>query len=461
MRPPPALLVLLACAPCPAAAPRPNIVLILADDLGYGDLSCYGQKHFQTPHLDRIAAEGVRFTDHYAGATVCAPSRCCLMTGLHGGHAGIRGNGPFELRPDPADVTVATLLQRAGYRTAMIGKSCVTGNTQTPATVLAKGFDVFYGTTSHKDGHFRFPRFVYDQADRLPLAGNTLHSGPHHDVDLYTARALRFIADTAGHQPFFLLLSYPAPHASLIAPEDALARVTIRDDVDYWPEQSHYSRVRNVKANYAALVTRLDDAAGRILELLERTGVGADTLVMFTSDNGPHSEGGYRPAMLASSGPLRGGKRDLHEGGIRVPLVARWPGGAAAGRVVDHPSAFWDFLPTACELAGVKPPDGLDGISYVAALTGRGAQARHDFLYWEFHELGGRRALRAGDWKLVQHGLEPGRFGAPQLFDLARDRGEQHDLAASRPELVRELLERMDRARVPDPRFRLPGLDQR
>ncbi len=453
------LLALLFLVPIARAAP-PNVIFILADDLGYGDLSCYGQKHFKTPNLDRLAAEGVRFTSHYAGSTVCAPSRSALMTGRHTGHGGIRANGEFKLRPDPEDLTVATLLKNAGYDTALIGKSCVTGNTQTPETLKQKGFDYFYGTTQHKDGHFRHPKFVYENLERVELEGNTLYGGPHYDVDLYTKKALEFVGNR-GEEPFFLVLSYPVPHASLDVPEDSLEKVRggIEDEVSWLPETYHYKPVKEVKATYAGMVSRIDDAVGALIAKLKEKGLDENTLILFSSDNGSHIEGGYHYEMLGSNDPLRGGKRDLYEGGIRVPLVARWPGGAPAGRVTDHPSAFWDFLPTICELAGIEAPRDIDGISYAPTLTGKGEQETHDFLYWEFHERGGRRALREGNWKLVQYGLEPGNFGEPELYDLSQDIAEKNNLAAEHPERVERMVETMNGARTPDPRFPMPGLD--
>lgn len=453
--------VLTAALPALSAAPRPNVIFIITDDLGYGDLSCYGQKNFKTPHLDRLAAEGVRFTNHYSGAPVCAPSRCTLLTGYHTGHASIRGNGPFTLRPDPEDLTIATLMRRAGYATALIGKSCVTGNTQTPETLAEKGFEYFYGTTDHKDGHFRNPPFVYENTKRIELEGNTRYEGPHYDVDLYTAKALEFV-ERQSDKPFFLILSYPVPHASLDVPEDSLAKVRPGIKNDHPSKQGknpHYKPVKEVKAAYAGMVSRVDDAVGSIIAKLKAKGMDENTLVLFSSDNGSHTEGGYDHKMLQSNGVLRGGKRDLYEGGIRVPLIARWPGSATGGKVTDHPSAFWDFMPTACELLGIEVPAGLDGISFAATLTGTGVQAAHPSLYWEFHELGGRRALRKGDWKLVQYGLKPGSFGKCELYNLAEDISEQNDLAEAHPQRVAEMLEEMNAARTPNERFPLPGLD--
>lgn len=443
------------------AGQRPNIILIITDDLGYGDLSCYGQEHFDTPVLDGLARGGLRFTDHYSGSTVCAPSRCALMTGRDTGHASIRGNGPHQLRDDPQDLTLARVLKDAGYRTGMVGKSCVTGNVQDPRVPLRKGFDVFYGTTMHKDGHHRFPIFVFDQERTVPLAGNDRHWGRHYDGELFTRRAERFIAETPADQPFFLLLSYPIPHASVLAPEGAAAGFRFPDDRAHDPERPHYTPVDRVMANYAGMVTAIDGYVGRILEALAAKGVANNTLTFFTSDNGSHFEGGYHPDLLASNGPLRGGKRDLHEGGIRVPLIAHWPDGITPGRSSDLPSAFWDFLPSFCELVGRKPPGDIQGLSFLPTLTGTGEQALHESLYWEFHEGEGRRALRQGDWKLVQYGLQPGKLGKPRLFNLADDIGEDHDLAESDPERLAAMMAAMEAARVPSDEFPLPGIDRR
>ena len=442
-----------------AAMAKPNIVFIITDDLGYGDLSCNGQKFFETPVLDGLASKGLRFTDFYSGATVCAPARCSLMTGRDPGHAFIRGNGPFALRPDPPDITVGTLLQGAGYRTAMIGKSCITGNTQTPEVVLSKGFDVFYGTTDHRDGHFRYPKFVYDQTEKVMLEGNKLHEGPHYDAELYMKAAEKFIGEQPKDQPFFLLLSFPIPHASLLAPEGKAEELDMKNDVNF-RNSNHYSNVEGVKANYAAMVMELDAYVGRVMKALEAKGVEEDTLVMFTSDNGSHFEGGYDPKLLNSNGELRGGKRDLYEGGIRVPLVAYWPAGIKKPGAPEAPFAFWDVLPTACELAGVETPSEIEGISFAPTLTGQGEQEMHESLYWEFHERKGRRALRQGKWKLVQYDLGAKNPGKPQLFDLSQDIGEQKDLAAKHPERVKDMIKWMNQHREPAERFPMAPLDK-
>lgn len=433
------------------AAAKPNIVFIIADDLGYGDLGCYGQKTIHTPVLDKLAAGGIRFTQHYSGSTVCAPSRSSLMTGLDTGSTWLRGNGEFELRPDPDDITVAALLKRAGYRTAMVGKSCVTGNTQNPKHVLNKGFDVFYGTTSHKDGHYRYPPFVYDQEKKIELEGNNLHTGKHYDAELYTVRAERFIRET--EDPFFLLLSYPIPHAAVLGPEGS-----VPGGAGMTHEKGHYTQVKDPAAHYRAMVEALDGYVGRVVAALEEKGVEKDTLIVFTSDNGSHFEGGYNPKMLDSSGPLRGGKRDLYEGGIRVPMIARWPAGIPKPGDSGHISAFWDFLPTACELAGIETPGGLHGVSYAPTLTGKGEQKAHDFLYWEFHEQNTRRALLQGDWKLVQYDL--GKNGKPELYHLGQDIGETKDLSAKEPERVAAMIGIMEGHRKPSPIFPNKALDR-
>jgi arylsulfatase A len=443
------LFVLLAAAGFAFA--KPNIIYIIADDLGYGDIGSFGQKTIKTPVLDELAANGIRFTQHYSGSTVCAPARSSLMTGLDTGSTWLRGNGEFELRPDPQDLTVGTLLQRAGYRTAMVGKSCISGNTQNPQRVLDKGFDVFYGTTNHKDGHFRYPEFVYDQTERVELEGNQLHTGKHYDAELYTVRAERFIREA--EDPFFLLLSYPIPHAAVLGPEGS-----VPGGAGMEHQKGHYTQVKDPAAHYRAMVEAMDAYVGRVLTALEEKGVADNTLVFFTSDNGSHFEGGYNPKMHNSSGPLRGGKRDLYEGGIRVPTIAHWPAGITKKGDSEHVSAFWDFLPTACELAGIDAPEGLHGISFAPTLTGKGEQRVHDFLYWEFHEMGTRRALRQGDWKLVQY--EVAKDGKPELYHLGKDLGETNDLAAEEPERVAAMLKIMEEHRIPSPIFPNQALDR-
>jgi len=416
----------------PAPRERPNIVVILADDLGYGDLGCYGQAAIQTPHLDRMAAEGLRFTQHYAGATVCAPSRSCLLTGQHTGHTPMRGNGDVALSAD--DVTLGHLLQAAGYRTAMIGKASTACRTDDPGQPNACGFDHFFGVLSHRAAHDYFPLSVVRNGEVLELAGNARHEGPHYSHDLFLAEARAFLAQRRD-APFFLLYSAQIPHASLYAPDAQRAAYLGTFDEVPVTDQKHYRNEPAPKATYAAMVSRLDWEVGQILDALEANGQTGSTLVLFASDNGAMNEGGHRRAAFKSSGSLRGGKRDLFEGGIRTPLLARWPGTVAPG-VTDHVSAFWDFVPTLCALAGCEPPEGLDGISFAPTLLGAGEQLPHTHLYWEFHEQGGKRAVRFGSWKAIQLGVRKNPDGPVLLYDLERDPAEAHDVADDHPAVV-------------------------
>ena len=440
-------------------APLPNIVFIIADDLGYGDLSCYGQKNFPTRHIDKLAGNGIRFTRHYSGSTVCAPSRCSLMTGRDTGHSTVRGNGRNTINDD--EVTVAELVKSVGYNTAMIGKSCVTGNTQTPEKVLASGFDYFYGTTDHRDGHFRYPKFVYKNTKRIKFPDNKLHEGTHYDGHLYTKEALNYITKQSSETPFFLILSYPIPHASVLAPEADRAEVRhlVKEEVVY-KKSRHYSNTTEVLANYISMITIMDKGVGSIVDQLTKQDLLEDTLIIFTSDNGPAFVGGKKPDMLNSSGPLRGGKRDLYEGGVRVPFIASWPGGIAKGQTTDHASAFWDFLPTVCELTGQVNPDDIQGVSYAATLLGHENQAKHKYLYWEYlNSKGGLRALQQGDWKVVQCDVNKSKRGV-ELYNIAKDMGERNDLSKSHPEKLSELFKLMENARVVSPLFPNEVLDQ-
>jgi arylsulfatase A-like enzyme len=433
----------------PAFAAKPNILFILADDLGYGDLSCYGQTHFQTPAIDRLAAGGIRFTQHYSGSTVCAPARASLMTGKDTGHTAIRGNGAFEL---PAtETTVATLLRQAGYRTTLIGKSCVTGNTQTPETLAKHGFDYFFGTTDHRDGHFRYPEFLYENTRRIEFPENKLHTGSHYDLDLYTEKALAHLDAQSAEKPFFLLLSIPVPHASVNLPEESIPGKPVK--------HPHYTRVADPKQSYAGLMARIDKTVGALTDKLREKGLLDNTIVIFTSDNGPHSEGGYQPAMLKSAGELRGHKRDLYEGGIRVPFIAHWPASIKPGRTSSHPSAFWDFLPTVCALTGIAAPDDIQGLSYLPTLIDKQGQAAHEHLYWELNEQDGRHALRAGDWKIVRYDLNKKPAGAIELYNLREDPSETTDLAGKHPDVLEKLTAMLEKARVPCPLFPWPALD--
>ena len=423
-----------------AAEPRrPNIIFILADDLGYGDLGCYGQQRIQTPNIDKLAAEGMRFTQCYAGSTVCAPSRCALMTGLHTGHATVRGNALMPLRPQ--DVTIAEVLKRAGYTTALIGKWGL-GEPGTTGVPNRKGFDTFFGYLNQVHAHNYYPDYLWRNEERATIEGNIVTDGvasqhAQYAPDLFTKEALRFV-EQQKDSPFFLYLAYITPHANNERGNKEGNGLEVPDDAPYsnkpWPQ---------VEKNFAAMVTRMDADVGRLMTRLKKLGLDENTIVFFSSDNGPHKEGGHDPLFFQSGGPLKGTKRDLYEGGIRVPMIARWPGHIAAGKTSEQVWAFWDFVPTAAELCGITPPAGLDGISMMPALLDKGEQKQHDFLYWEFHERGFQQAVRMGDWKAVRPA-----WGKPlELYDLRSDLAERHNVAGQNAEIVSKIEEYLKNAR--------------
>jgi arylsulfatase A-like enzyme len=435
---------------------KPNIIFILADDLGYGDLGCYGQTKIKTPNLDKMAAEGMRFTSFYAGSTVCAPSRCALMTGLHTGHAFIRGNAALSLRPE--DLTVAEVLKQAGYRTGLIGKWGL-GNPDTTGLPQLQGFDQFFGYLDQTHAHDYYPDYLwrYDPAtDTTPgYDGRVVfreNQGGNRGVyvnDLFTSAALNFVKLNKPEQlnkyrPFFLYLAYTIPHANNEEGRRTGNGMQVPSDAPYsdqsWPA---------AEKNKAAMITRLDGYIGQLLDKLKELKVGDNTIVFFSSDNGPHKEGGVNPKFFQSGGPLRGIKRDLYEGGIRVPLIVRWPGKIRAGTVNDQPWAFWDFLPTAATLARATVPEKLDGLSLLPTLLGLPQTNRHEFLYWEFHERGFQQAVRMGDWKAVRP-----QAGAPlELYNLSADLGEKQNVAGQNPEVVAKIEEYLKTARTESERW--------
>ncbi len=432
------------------AAPRqPNIVYILLDDAGYGDLSCYGQQKFSTPNIDRLAKEGLRFTDHYAGCTVCAPTRCVLMTGLHTGHSYVRGNR--EVKPEgqaaiPGDtVTVAKLLRQAGYATGAFGKWGL-GAPGSEGDPTNQGFDTFFGYNCQREAHSYYPTHLWSNTTKVPLDGKT------YSHDLIMVEALKFIRS---HQqgPFFCYLPVTIPHAAMHVPEEYAAPFR-RQFPQYEDKIGKYRGpdVKNPAAAFAGMMTKLDEGVGQIMNLLKELDIDQHTLVMLTSDNGPHREGGHVPDFFNSNGGLRGHKRDLYDGGIRVPLIARWPGVVPAGRESDMVSAHWDMLPTWCELAGAATPDGLDGISLVAELRGESdRQTQHDYLYWEFYEQGGKRAVRFGDWKAVQLNLHRNLESPVAVYNLRIDPAEQTDVAREHPEIVSQAKKYFAAAHSPSP----------
>lgn len=420
-----------------AAAERPNIVLILADDLGYGDLGCYGQTRIQTPNLDRMAAEGIRFTSAYAGSTVCAPSRCSLMTGLHTGHARTRGNRSPDLPLRPEDLTFTEILKKAGYRTALFGKWSL-GELGSTGYPTRKGFDEWFGFFSQLHAHNYYPEHLLDGETAYLCRGNMGLQRKDYAPDLFTRRALQFIEKQNPSNPFFLHLCYTVPHANNEMGRDSGDGMEAPSYGPYanrpWPRP---------EKGFAAMITRMDSDIGRLFATLKSRGLDDNTLVIFTSDNGPHKEGGHSPSFFESSGPLRGIKRDLTEGGIRVPAIARWPARIRAGQTVDFPWAFWDVLPTFAELAAAPVPSGLDGMSIVPTLLGR-SQKPHDYFYWEFHEGGFSQAVRMGPWKGIRKGLD----GPVELYNLGEDLRESRNLAPDQPAIVREIGRLMREART-------------
>ncbi len=415
---------------------RPNIVFILADDLGYGDLGCYGQKQILTPNIDKLAQEGLRFTQAYAGSTVCAPSRCCLMTGYHTGHARIRGNAQVPLRPE--DVTVAEVLKKAGYATGLAGKWGL-GEAESTGVPTKKGFDSFFGYLNQVHAHNYWPEFLWRNETKAPLEGNEVVKGVATKRAIYSAdpiakESLDFI-DKSKDRPFFLYFASTLPHANNEAGKEGME---IPSDAPYsdklWPQ---------AQKNHAAMITRLDADVGRVMQKLHDLKLDENTIVFFSSDNGPHREGGGDPEFFKSSGLLRGIKRSMTEGGIRVPMIVRWPGQIKPG-VSDQIWAFWDFLPTAAALSGANAPEGIDGLSVVPTLLGKSEQKKHAFLYWEFHEGGSKQAVRMGDWKGIRN-----KIGGPlELYDLSKDIGEKMDVSAANPEIVMKIEDYLKSART-------------
>lgn len=419
------------------AAVRPNIIFILADDLAYADLGCYGQKQIRTPHIDRLAAEGMRFTQFYAGSTVCAPSRSCLMTGQHTGHTRIRGNGGRKgerVALHPQDVTVAEVLKEAGYRTGIFGKWGL-GEDGSPGVPNRQGFDEWYGFLNQTDAHNYYPPFLHRNEKKITLPGNADGRREQYVHDLFTQEALAFIERSRGG-PFFLYLAYTIPHANNELTRETGNGMEVPSDAPYTDKQW-----AQPDKNFAAMVTRMDGDVGKIMAKLKELALDEKTIVFFTSDNGPHKEGGRQVDFFDSNGPLRGIKRDLYEGGIRVPMIVRGPGRVLTG-VSDHVGASWDFLPTAAELAGAAPPEGIDGLSMLNALRGR-PQKSHEYLYWEFHEAKAAQAVRFGDWKAVRPKGKP-----IELYDLAKDLGEERDVASQHPEVVARAENILSRART-------------
>ncbi|WP_420459625.1 arylsulfatase [Neolewinella sp.] len=457
--------LLCTCGPAPdaeqqtsTAARPPNIIYILADDLGYGDLSCYGQQHFATPNIDRLAASGLRFTQHYSGSTVCAPSRSALLTGLHTGHTYVRGNQ--EVQPEgqvplPDSIyTLAELLHDRGYRTGAFGKWGL-GYPGSEGTPLRQGFDRFYGYNCQRLAHHYYPYFLWDDDRRDTLGGNAGAKKGQYAPTLIQKEVLNFV-EANRDAPFFLYYAHVIPHAELAAPDSIVDRFAGQFDpetpyagYDEGPgyRRGAYESAAQPHATFAAMVTVLDRHVGELMDRLDALGLTENTLVIFTSDNGPHLEGGADPDYFDSNGPLRGYKRDLYEGGIRVPMIASMPGTVPVG-TSDHMSAFWDVYPTLAELTGAPSEQRVDGISMLPTLRGQEEQTEHDYLYWEFHEQGGRQAVRMGPWKGVRYDVFADADSPLELYDLRTDVGETTDVAGEHPEIVARLDSLIQNSRV-------------
>jgi arylsulfatase A-like enzyme len=403
-----------------AADAKPNVIYILADDLGYGDLGCFGQKHIKTPNIDRLAAEGMKFTQAYAGETVCAPSRATLMTGQHNGHTFVRGNK--EIKPEgqvpmPADTfTVAHLMKKAGYATGIVGKWGL-GKPDSASVPNKMGFDHFFGYNCQTKAHEYYPEYLWRDTAKVMLQGK------HYSHDLLAEDALAWVRDHKGG-PFFLYLAFTIPHQKLQVP-----------DLGPYANESWPNNLKTL----AAMITRMDKDVGRLMALVKELGIDDNTLVFFASDNGA----AWRDKQFNHSGPLRGYKRDMYEGGLRTPAIARWPGRIKPGVVSDQVWAFWDFLPTMAELTGQPTPRGMDGVSILPALVD-GKPVEHPPLYWEFHERQFDQAARIGDWKAVRRGLK----NPIELYDLKTDVGEQHDVAVQHADVVKRFEEYFKTART-------------
>ncbi len=469
-----------------SAQQRPNILYIMCDDMGYGDLSCYGQQHFRTPNIDRLASEGMLMTSAYAGSPVSAPSRACFMTGQHAGHTHVRGNREYWHKAntvmyganadyavvgqepyDTAHAILPEIFKAAGYRTGLFGK-WAGGYEGSPSTPDKRGIDEFYGYICQFQAHLYFPNFlnrfsrsagdtavvreVLEQNIQHAMFGTDYDNRTQYSADLIHQRALYWLRQQDAHTPFFGIFTYTLPHAELRQPDDSLLqafRGHLLPERSYRGDNpSRYNPTPEAHAQFAAMITRLDKQVGEIMHLLEECGLADNTVLIFTSDNGPHEEGGADPAYFNHDGKFRGLKRSTHEGGIRIPFIVRWPSHVCPGSKSDFPFAFYDLLPTFCDMAGITdyPKQDIDGLSILPTLTGKGRQQRHDHLYWEFHETD-MLGLRRGKWKLVV------KHGTPSLYNLANDPHEDRDLADRYPRLVRRLVRKIHEEHTNNPLF--------
>lgn len=474
---------------------RPNVLIIMCDDMGYGDLGCYGQPYISTPCIDSMAAQGLRFTQAYAGSPVSAPSRASLMTGQHSGHCEVRGNKEYwrdvptvkygrntdfsivgQHPYDSAHIVLPEIFKDRGYNTGMFGKWA--GGYEGSRSVPEKrGIDEYFGYICQFQAHLYYPNFlnrfsrqagdtatvrvVLEDNIEYPMFGPDYNKRPQYSADIIHSKTMEWLGSQSADKPFFGLLTYTLPHAELVQPDDSIVasyRARFAEDSD-WPGQegSRYNATTHTHAQFAAMITRLDTYVGDILRLLREKGLDRNTLVIFTSDNGPHEEGGADPTFFGRDGKLRGLKRQIHEGGIRVPFIAYWPGTIRPGRTSDLQIAFYDIMPTMARLTGVSDfpgryanpdvaDDRFDGISFYPTLMDQPGQAVHPFLYWEFDETD-QIGVREGDWKLIV------KSGKPHLYNLADDIHEDNDIAAGHPDIVNRLINIIEREHTPNPYF--------
>ncbi|MCS7238930.1 MAG: arylsulfatase [Thermoguttaceae bacterium] len=470
-------------APQPPGGNKPNFIFILADDLGWGELGCYGQEKIRTPNLDRMAAEGIRFTQFYCGSPVCAPSRCVLLTGKHTGHAYIRDNA--EVQPEgqlpipEEEVTLAELLKQEGYTTAIIGKWGLgpPGSTGDP---LRQGFDFFFGYNCQRHAHNHYPTFLYRNHERVLLnnpefsphqkfpeglnpndrANYARYGGKEYAPDLMAEEAVAFIRRNKD-RPFFLYFATTLIHLALQVPEDSLAEYLGQFPENPYLGERGYTPHFAPRSAYAAMVTRLDRHVGQILTALDELGLAERTVIFFSSDNGPifgpgapgTGVQGFGEDFFRSTGPLSGRKGTLYEGGIRVPFLVRWKGTVGPGRVSDHIGGFQDVLPTVLDILGKQPPKGCDGISFLPTLLGQPGQKEHPYLVWEFYGYGGQQAVRMGRWKGIRLNCYKNPTGPMQLYDLETDLGETKDLAGERPDIVAQMEKILAQEHEPSPHW--------
>lgn len=438
---------------------KPNIIFVLADDLGYGDIEPYGQQIIKTPNLTRLAQEGMTFTNFYAGSTVCAPSRASLLTGQHTGRTKVRGNGEFPL--DSNKTIFPELLKKAGYQNAIFGKWGM-GLAHTASTPLTRGFDQFEGFLHHMEAHRQTPKEL-DCIENGKLVRKPLPEGTYAN-DIFLNRTLQFIKDNSHKNPFFIYLSLTMPHAELSVPQRYMSQQFDQNHKSIHPNEKafaggHYQGQEHPRAAYSAMVNAIDDYVGQIANLVKEMGIQDNTIIIFASDNGTHIEGGRTMqdvAYFQSSGIYNGVKRDLYEGGIREPFIVQWKGVVPANTQSDFNGTFWDIYPTFAEIAGVSidKNDSIDGISFLNTLKGKKKQKQHKFLYWEFYEFGGKQAVKYKNWKAVRVGVDKDQNAPIELYDLSKDPSEQNNVAHKYPKIVAKVRKFMSQARTPSEDFK-------